>query len=427
MRVLVIGGGGREHALAWRLAQSPSVAAVFCHPGNAGTAAFAPPLPTQAAPETPAFVEAVTAAAIDLVVVGPEAPLVAGAADRLRAAGVDVLGPGADGARLEGSKAFCKTFLNRYEIPTAAHAAFDDAEAACAYLRAQGAPIVVKADGLAAGKGVVVAQTVDEAETAVRAMLAGERHGDAGRRVVVEQYLQGEEVSVIALSDGERLVPLLASQDHKRAFDGDAGPNTGGMGAYAPTSVVDARMQRRIHDEILQPTLAGLRAEGIDFRGFLYAGLMLVDGEPYVLEYNVRFGDPECQPLMLLMDGDFGAVAAAAARGRLDTAPPLAWRSGTAVCVVLASDGYPGAYARGVAMPEPPAPRDDVVVFHAGTRRVDGRLQTAGGRVLGVTARGDTVAAARAAAYAAAERARWPGAHMRHDIGVRELQRAQRL
>lgn len=426
MRVVVVGGGGREHALGWKLAQSPVVGEVIGVPGNPGWNEVGLVWPDLDPAEPGALVRRCREQAVDLVVIGPEAPLVAGLADELRAAGVAVFGPGAAGARLEGSKAFAKDFMQRHGIPTAEWARFDAVEPALAWLRMHGAPIVVKADGLAAGKGVVVAASEAEAEAAIRDMLEGNRFGAAGRAVILEAVLAGEEVSVLALTDGESIVPLLPSQDHKRIGEDDQGPNTGGMGAYTPTTLVDEALWQRIRNEVLEPTVRGLRADGTDFRGVLYCGLMIVDGAPWVLEYNVRFGDPECQPVLMQMRSDFFPWLLATAEGRLDGQPPLEWHPGCSVCVVMASEGYPEK-----AGPEVPIAgladwrdSDDVVVFQAGTALDEAeQVVTHGGRVLGVTARGADIAEARERAYAAVDRLRWPGAQVRRDIGKRELLR----
>lgn len=425
MRVAVIGSGGREHALGWKLAQSPLVREVIGIPGNPGWADVGPTWTDVNISDHAAVVARCQKQAVDLVVIGPEAPLVAGLADDLRAAGIAVVGPGAAGARLEGSKDYAKQFMRRHGIPTAAAASFNDAAAARDYVRGHRAPIVIKADGLAAGKGVVVAATVEEALAAVDHMLAAHSLGAAGSRVLIEQFLDGEEVSVLALVDGNTIVPLLPSQDHKRIGEGDQGPNTGGMGAYTPTSVVDDVVWQRIRSQVLEPSLQGLQADGIDFRGVLYCGLMLVDGNPYVLEYNVRFGDPECQPLMLHLASDLVPLLLATANGTLAAAPAPTWRTGASLCVVMAAAGYPGTPQTGAPIPGLNVPLPpETVVFHAGTaRREDGRVVVAGGRVLGVTAHGEDLAAARARAYAAVDTLRWPGVQVRRDIGWRELAR----
>lgn len=422
MKIAVIGGGGREHALGWKLAQSPEVNEVIGIPGNAGWINVGPTWPGTD-PLDADFGARLRQAGVDLVVIGPEAPLVAGLADTLRDEGMAVFGPGSAGARFEGSKIVSKEFMARHGIPTADFAVFSDADEARAWVRERGAPIVVKADGLAAGKGVVVASTVEEAEQAIDSMLVRRQFGDAGTRILIESCLEGEEVSILALVDGETIVPLAPSQDHKRIGDGDTGPNTGGMGAYVPTTLVDETLWQRIRTEVLERTVAGFRAENIDYRGVLYCGLMIVDGEPYVLEYNVRFGDPECQPLMVHLASDLAPLLMATAEGRLSDAPEPEWHDGYTICVVLASEGYPGTVRTGVELPELPDDDPDVVIFHAGTKLDRGRIVTAGGRVLGVTARGADIETARARAYGVVERVAWPGAQYRTDIALRELRR----
>jgi phosphoribosylamine--glycine ligase len=423
MRILVIGSGGREHALAWRLARTGHQ--VIAAPGNPGIAEIAEcaPLPVT---EHRQLVEFAVARMVDLVVVGPEAPLVAGLADLLRAAGVMVFGPGAAGARLEGSKVFSKQFFARHRIPTAPFAvATTVAEADAAIDRlcaaSAGGGAVVKADGLAAGKGVVVAHDADEARAAARAMLEARRFGDAGDTVVIEQRIVGREVSVLALTDGLRLEVLPAVEDHKTIFDADRGPNTGGMGTVSPAWITDA-IGMRIRSEILEPTLRGLRADGIDYRGVLFAGVMVEpSGAPYLLEYNCRFGDPEIQPIVARIRGDLGAVLLGAARGEMPVGA-LAWDARVAVCVVVAAAGYPDAVRTGDPIGGLGAIDSEVCVFHAGTaRRADGQLVSAGGRVLGVTALGLGVEQARAKAYAAVDRLELAGKQVRRDIGARPM------
>jgi phosphoribosylamine---glycine ligase len=420
MEILVIGSGGREHALAWRLARSGH--RIIAAPGNPGIEQVAEcvAIPVD---DHPRLVELAVARRVDLVVVGPEGPLVAGLADRLRAAGVMTFGPGADGARLEGSKVFSKQFFARHRIPTAPFAvatSVAEAEAAIDRLAAT-AGVVVKADGLAAGKGVVVAGDAAEARAAARAMLEARRFGDAGATVVIEQRIVGREVSVLALTDGVRLEVLPAVEDHKTIFDGDLGPNTGGMGTVSPAWAT-APILSRIRSEILEPTLRGLRADGIEYRGVLYAGVMVEPaGAPYLLEYNCRFGDPETQPIMARMRGDLGAVRLGAARGEMPVGA-LAWDARMGVCVVVAAAGYPGAARTGDPIGGLDAIDGDVVVFHAGTaRRDDGQLVSAGGRVLGVTALGISVEQARSKAYAAVDRIELAGMQVRRDIGARQV------
>ena len=425
MRILVVGGGGREHALAWKLAQSPRVTRVICAPGNAGTerepkVANAP----VADDDIEALVRLARAEAVDLTVVGPEAPLVAGIVDRFEAAGLPCFGPTAAAARLEGSKTFAKEFMARHGVPTAAYGAFTDADAAEAFVARLNRPVVVKADGLAAGKGVVLAETPAQAATAIRDMLGG-RFGAAGERVVVEEQLGGEEASFLCLVDGEHILPLATSQDHKALEEGDAGPNTGGMGAYSPAPVVTGGVHHRIMEEVIRPTVAGMAEEGTPYRGVLYAGVMIENGRPRVLEYNCRFGDPECQPLMLRLESDLLDVLEAGLAGRLDRAAPV-WDPRPALCIVQVAGGYPGKYAKGEAISglAQVAEGEQLKVFHAGTARRAGTTVTAGGRVLGITALGAHVAEAQGRALAGADRIRWAGAYYRRDIGYRALGRS---
>jgi phosphoribosylamine--glycine ligase len=426
MKVLVVGSGGREHALAWKIAQSPRVEAVLAAPGSDAMAAVARCHPDIGAGDLDGLVSLAHDEAVDLAVIGPEDPLVAGLADRLRAAGVATFGPGAAAARLEGSKSFAKDFMARHGIPTAAHHAFSRLDDALAHVRARGGACVVKADGLAAGKGVAMCETVAEAERALHEMMDERRFGDAGRSVVVEEWLRGEEASYYAISDGERIVTLAAAQDHKRALDGDQGENTGGMGAYSPAPVVTAEVERRIRERIVDRAIRGMAADGHPYVGVLFVGLMIDEqGDPYVIEFNVRFGDPETQPLMLRLESDVVPLLDAAARGTLDEVAPPEWGE-AAVCVVLASAGYPRDYEKGKAIDGlEAAERDEhVVVFHAGTRaRAGGGFETSGGRVLGVTARGATVKEARDRAYAAADAIHFEGVRMRRDIAARALAR----
>jgi phosphoribosylamine--glycine ligase len=428
MKILIIGGGGREHALAWKIAQSPRAGKIFVAPGNAGTAREAKcENVVIAAEDVDGLLRFAQQNKIDLTVVGPEAPLVLGVVDRFRAAGLRIFGPTKDAARLEGSKAFTKDFLARHKIPTAAYGNFTDVAAAEAYIKKSGAPIVVKADGLAAGKGVIIAQTVDEAIAAVRDMLAGNAFGAAGHRVVIEEFLQGEEASFITMVDGEHILPLATSQDHKRAGDGDTGPNTGGMGAYSPAPVVTPEIHARIMREVIEPTVRGMKAEGHPYTGFLYAGVMIApDGTPKVLEFNCRFGDPETQPVMLRLKSDFVELIEAALDGRLDRVQAQ-WDSRAALGVVMAAGGYPGSYDKGdviTGLPETAAA--DCKVFHAGTALKDGAVVTGGGRVLCVTALGATVGAAQSRAYETVKKIRWHGVQYRHDIGYRAIEREKR-
>ncbi len=418
MKVLLIGSGGREHALAWKLAQSPRLTRLYAAPGNPGIAEVAERVALD-----PDDHEAVIAFCrterIDLVVVGPEAPLVAGIVDALTAAGLRAFGPSQAAARLEGSKSFTKQICAEANIPTAAWRHFRDAAAAAAYVCERGAPIVVKADGLAAGKGVTVAATVDEALAAIAACFAA-----PGAEVVIEECLTGEEASFFVLSDGATALPFGSAQDHKRVGDGDTGPNTGGMGAYSPAPAMDAAMTARVMDEIVQPTLAVMAKRGTPFRGVLFVGLMLTEAGPKLIEYNVRFGDPECQVLMPRFDGDLLDVMLATADGRLGEARP-AWRAEAALCVVLAARGYPGAYKKGDLIGGIDAAESlpGIKVFHAGTAMQAGRLTAGGGRVLGVTAQGTTIAEAQIRAYAAVAAIDWPDGFCRTDIGWRAVSR----
>jgi phosphoribosylamine--glycine ligase len=415
VRILVIGSGGREHAIAWRLVQSEHE--VLAAPGNPGIEAVARCFSIAIADQA-ALVELAAHERCDLVVVGPEAPLVAGLADALRARGVATFGPGAAGARLEGSKAFAKEFFARHGIPTANFRIARTLQEADDAIAALGGGVVVKADGLAAGKGVVVATDADEARAAARDMLAARRFGDAGATVVIEHRLTGRELSVLAITDGTRLEVLPAVEDHKTIFDGDRGPNTGGMGTVSPAWASDAVIGR-VTREILEPTLRGLQHDGIDYRGVLYAGVMVdAGGAPSLLEYNCRFGDPETQPIMARAIGDVGEVLFGAARGELHVGQ-LAWDARACVCVVVAAQGYPDSPRTGDAIERIPAPTDDVVVFHAGTARRDGRLVSAGGRVLGVTALGGGIEQARARAYAVVDAIELRGMQVRRDIGAR--------
>ena len=425
MDVLVIGNGGREHALAWKLSQSPSVQGVFVAPGNAGTA-LEPGVSNVdiAVKDADALVAFARQQQVGLTIVGPEDPLAAGLVDRFNAAGLPCFGPSAAAARLEGSKAFAKDFMARHGIPTAAWGSFTEVQPAIDFIHRTGAPIVVKADGLAAGKGVVVAQSLAEAETAVHDMLAGNAFGAAGHRVVVEEFLAGEEASFIVMADGRHVLPLATSQDHKAVGDGDSGPNTGGMGACSPAPVVDAAMHERVMREVIEPTVRGMAEDGAPFTGFLYAGLMISPaGVPKVLEYNVRFGDPETQPVMMRLRSDLSELCLAALQGRLDECV-ADWDPRAALGVVLAAGGYPGHYEKG--LPISGLDHDfgaNCKVFHAGTRLEQGQVLTNGGRVFCVTALGDSLAAAQAAAYAACAHINWDGAFRRGDIGHRAIAR----
>jgi phosphoribosylamine--glycine ligase len=422
MRVLVVGSGAREHALAWRIARSPGVERVLAAPGSDGMAAVARCHPEAPAEDLPAQVALARRERADLVVVGPEAPLAAGLVDRLREAGIAVFGPSAAAARLESSKAFARRFMERHRIPGAGFAVFEDLEAARGHVRALGGPCVVKADGLAAGKGVAVCDGPEQAEQALVEAMADRRFGVAGARVVIEERLEGEEVSYYAVTDGERVVALAAAADHKRAQDGDRGENTGGMGACSPAPILTDAVEKRVLEEVVHPAIRGMAAEGMPYTGVLYAGLMIDrSGAPRVIEFNVRFGDPETQALVVRMDGDLAGLLGAAARGGLDRAAPLGWQD-AAVCVVIAAGGYPRAFERGkpISGLEQAEALPGVVVFHAGTRRhAGGGFESAGGRVLGVTARGATLAEARRRAYAACDRIRFDAMHLRRDIATR--------
>ncbi len=426
MKVLVIGNGGREHALAWKAAQSVQVDTVFVAPGNAGTA-LEPALKNVeiGVTDIPGLLAFAQAEGIDLTIVGPEAPLVAGVVNAFRAAGLAIFGPTKEAAQLEGSKAFTKDFLARHAIPTAEYQNFTEVEPALAYVREKGAPIVIKADGLAAGKGVIVAMTLEEAEAAIQDMLAGNAFGDAGHRVVVEEFLDGEEASFIVMVDGEHVLPMATSQDHKRVGDGDSGPNTGGMGAYSPAPVVTDDVYQRTMERIIWPTVRGMAAEGNTYTGFLYAGLMIdKQGNPKVIEFNCRFGDPETQPIMLRMRSDLVALCQAACEGKLDT-QRSEWDDRAALGVVMAAGGYPGSYRTGdVISGLPEQEQEDAKVFHAGTTlNAAGEVTTSGGRVLCVTALGDDVAQAQQRAYTQLQEIRWDDCFSRSDIGWRAIAR----
>jgi len=426
MKVLVIGGGGREHALAWKCAQSAQVGRVFVAPGNAGTAREAK-LENVAigAEDIPALVAFARDQAIGLSIVGPEAPLVAGIVDAFRAADLPVFGPSAGAAQLEGSKAFTKDFLARHAIPTAWYRVFTEVQPALDFIAEKGAPIVVKADGLAAGKGVILAESVEQANAAVRDMLAGNAFGEAGSRVVIEEFLYGEEASFICMVDGENVLPMASSQDHKARDEGDTGPNTGGMGAYSPAPVLTAAVHERAMRDVIEPTVRGMAAEGRPFTGFLYAGLMIApDGTPKVLEYNVRFGDPETQPIMARLKSDLVELCLAAIDGRLDRLT-AEWDPRPSLGVVLAASGYPGSVEKGdVISGLAEAEAAGTKVFHAGSKLNDaGEVTSNGGRVLCVVALGDSVAEAQAKAYAGVEQIHWKNAYFRRDIGHRAVAR----
>ena len=427
MKVLIVGGGGREHALAWKVAQSPKVEKVFVAPGNAGTALE--PRVENVAIDVEA-IDALIAFAksndIALTIIGPEAPLVIGVVDAFEAAGLRCFGPRKAPSQLEGSKSFSKDFFARHNIPSAAYQTFTEVEPAIAYIKAQGAPIVVKADGLAAGKGVIVAQTEQQAIAAVNDMLAGNAFGDAGHRVVIEDFLAGEEASFIVMVDGEHILPMATSQDHKARDDGDTGPNTGGMGAYSPAPVLTPEIEARVMREVIQPTVRGLAAEGMPYSGFLYAGLMVAeDGSSKVLEYNCRFGDPETQPIMLRLKSDLVELVEAALDGKLDTVT-AEWDPRASVGVVLAAGGYPDSYKKGdVIHGLPQQETSGEKVFHAGTLLKDDQVVTNGGRVLCICALGNSVAEAQQSAYRLVDTITWEGMYCRRDIGHRAIRREQ--
>jgi phosphoribosylamine--glycine ligase len=425
MNILIIGGGGREHALAWKAAQSPLADTVYVAPGNAGTSRESGvENVTIAADDIPALLNFALGNDVGLTIVGPEVPLVAGIVDTFIAAGLRCFGPSRGASQLEGSKTFAKDFLARHNIPTAAYATFTGVDEASAYIHAQGAPIVVKADGLAAGKGVILAQTEAEAITAVKDMLSGNVFGEAGHRVVIEEFLQGEEASFIVMADGSHCLPLATSQDHKARDNGDRGPNTGGMGAYSPAPVVTSAIHERAMHEVILPTIAGMSEEGHAFTGFLYAGLMIAaDGTPRVLEYNVRFGDPETQPVMCRLQSDLVELCLEALAGRLDAAT-AAWDERTALGVVMAAGGYPDEYRKGdVIAGLDSVAEGDCKVFHAGTRTQGESVVTSGGRVLCVCALGNGISEAQRKAYHCVDAIRWPDVYYRTDIGYRAIGR----
>ena len=417
MRILVVGSGGREHALCWSIAASPLCDALFCAPGNAGIAQEAT-LVDIAAEDVDGLVAFAKRESIDLVVVGPEAPLVLGLADRLAAVGIKAFGPSQKAAELEGSKAFMKALCDAKDIPTAEYRTFAEVDAAKAYVRAKGAPIVIKADGLATGKGVTVASTVEQAEAAIDQALTDQVFGDAGSVLVIEEFLEGPEISYFALADGKTILPLASAQDYKRAHDNDEGPNTGGMGAFSPSPLVDSDLERRILKDIIKPTVEGLAEQDVPFLGVLYAGLVLTSDGPKLLEYNVRFGDPECQVLMMRLKSDLVPALLAACDGQLKNID-LRWYDDSAVCVVMATKGYPGPYEKGSIIKGLSAAdgSDVVTVFHAATRQgEDHRIEAHGGRVLGITAHGDDLATARDLAYQAVDQIDWPEGYCRKDI-----------
>lgn len=427
MKVLVIGGGGREHALVWKIAQSPLVTKVFCAPGNPGTAELAENLAIKV-DELQKLLDFAIREEISLTVVGPEQPLSMGIVDLFQKNGLKIFGPSQSAAYIEGSKAFSKDLMKKYSVPTAAYGVFTDMDEAERFIRQTGAPIVVKADGLAAGKGVIIAQSCEEAVAAVRDMLSGNAFGAAGSCVVIEEFLTGEEASFLVLTDGKNIIPLASAQDHKAVFDNDQGPNTGGMGAYSPAPVVTPEIHEIAMREVIEPTVAGMATEGRPYRGVLYAGLMVRDGAVKTLEFNARFGDPECQPLLMRMKSDIVPLLLAIADGNL-AGRSIEWHDKAAVCVVMAAEGYPGDYRKGDVITglDKAAQLDDVSVFHAGTTVRDGKCVTSGGRVLGVTALGDTVKQAIEKAYEGVAAINWAGVQYRSDIGKKALERPAKL
>jgi len=423
MKVLVIGSGGREHALCWKIRQSQKVRKIFCSPGNAGIAKIAECIDIKT-DRIKDLLEFARYEGIDLTVVGPEQPLILGIVDLFEKNGLRIFGPSQSAAGLEGSKAFAKNLMRKYGIPTAEYKIFSSFLQAENYIRLKGAPIVVKADGLASGKGVIVAETVSEAIDAVRKIMKEKVFGPAGDKVVIEECLRGEEASFLAFTDGETVIPMASAQDHKRVYDGDKGPNTGGMGAYSPAPVVTPDIEKKIMERIMIPTVKAMKSEGLPYKGVLYAGLMIEAGEPKVLEFNVRFGDPETQPILTRLDGDiveiFNAVIDGDLRGKT-----IRWRDDASVCVVLASEGYPGAYKKGEVITglDDAEAIDGVMVFHAGTRLQNNNLLTDGGRVLGITALGNEIRSAIDKAYMAVDRIHFKGMHYRRDIGLRAINR----
>ena len=421
MKILVIGSGGREHALVWKIAQSPLVEKIYCAPGNPGIGRIAEniPIKVEALPELLAFAKR---EGIGLTVVGPELPLSLGIVDLFEEYGLSIFGARRNAALIEASKAFSKDLMKKYDVPTAFYEVFTEVEPAVAFIRKHGAPIVVKADGLAAGKGVVVAQSEDEAVSAVNEMLSGNSFGDAGSRVVIEEFLRGEEASFLAFTDGRNIIPLASAQDHKAVYDGDRGPNTGGMGAYSPAPVVTQAIHEKAMKEVMRRTVDGMAAEGRPYRGVLYAGLMIDGDTVKTLEFNARFGDPECQPLLMRMKSDIVPILMAVAEGDI-SGITIEWHDMAAVCVVMAAAGYPGDYPRGdeISGLDAASRIEDLVVFHAGTGEKDGCFVTNGGRVLGVTGRGATVADAIKKAYEGVSAISWKGAYYRKDIGKKAL------
>lgn len=423
MKILVVGGGGREHALCWKIAQSPLVEKIYCAPGNPGIADVAECVHI-GADEIDTLCEFAQAEAVDLTVVGPEVPLTMGIVDRFQDAGLDIFGPSQAAAQIEGSKGFSKDLMARHNIPTAAYKTFTDHASAVAYVKEQGAPIVIKADGLAAGKGVIVAMTEEQAIEGINEIMLDKIFGSAGASVVIEEFMAGEEASFFAFTDGKNILPLASSQDHKRVYDHDEGPNTGGMGAYSPAPVVTDSLYHEIVDTVVKPTIAGMAEDDCPYSGILYVGLMIKDGKPRVVEFNARFGDPEAQPLLMRMKSDIVPVLQACARGELKQ-EAIEWHDKAAVCVVMASGGYPSTFEKGLPISglDTAAQMEDLMVFHAGTRFVDGQVVTNGGRVLGVTGLGTSVKEAIDKAYAGVTVIDWKDVHYRKDIGARALNR----
>ena len=424
MKILLVGSGGREHALAWKLSQSAQCDELFCAPGNAGISQCAT-IVDIAESQIGALVEFAKSNEIDLVVVGPEAPLVAGLADRLADENIPVFGPSQMAAQLEGSKGFMKRLCTKYNIPTAAYGEFSDIESATAFIKENGAPIVVKADGLAAGKGVIIAQTIEEAIEAAQGMLSSGDFGTAGEKIIIEEFMDGEELSFFALTDGHAVLPLTSAQDHKRAFDGDKGPNTGGMGAYSPAHMFSDALEEQIMNTIIMPTVNGMKEDSCPFSGVLYAGIMIVDGTPKLLEYNARFGDPECQPIMMRLQGDLVEILYQAARGQLETViDDVSWSEDTAMCVVMATNGYPASYPKNTPIHglEDVPQGEDICIFHAGTARDENNnFVSTGGRVLGITTCANTTKEAQNKAYSAISHINWPDGFCRKDIGWRAI------
>ncbi len=416
VNILIVGSGGREHALSWKLTQSPKVETVFTAPGNGGTENNVP-INVDDLDGLSDFAQQNNC----FTVVGPEVPLAAGIVDKFNKRGLKIFGPSQQAAQLESSKIWAKNFMKRNDIPTTRFEIFDDAQKAQDHVQSLDYNVVVKADGLAAGKGVIVCNSNEEAFSAIQTILVKKTFGDAGNRIIVEERVDGIEASYIALSDGEIAIPMATSQDHKRIFDNDKGPNTGGMGAYSPTPIVDDALAKKIQEKIIDKTIQAMKNEGISFKGFLYAGIMIKDNEPYVLEYNVRMGDPECQPITMRMDFDLYDYFVASVDGKLSSMPQTSWKNQSAVCVVLASEGYPESYAKNEEISGFDSVPNESYVFHAGTKKLDGKILTNGGRVLGVTALGDSLESAITNAYAAAEKITWPHKYCRIDIGQKGL------